>query len=154
MGIAGSPDIFQEKMSGLMESLDYVRTYIDNLLTITNSTFDDHLVKLWEVLRRLQEKCLSVNADKSTFAANEIQYLGYVLMRDGIKPQPEKVQAILAINPRRGVKDLRKFLGTVQYYRDLWEKRSHLTAPLTDLVGECGHTKTTKKNGTKTKKKS
>ena len=37
----------------------------------------------------------------------------------------------------------------VQFYRDLWSKRSHILAPLTDLVGECGHTKATKKNGTK-----
>ena len=36
----------------------------------------------------------------------------------------------------------------VQYYQDLWEKRSHLLAPLSDLVGECGHTKVTKKNKT------
>jgi len=39
----------------------------------------------------------------------------------------------------------------VQYYRDLWSQRSHLLAPLTDLIGECGHTKTTKRHGTKKK---
>ena len=39
----------------------------------------------------------------------------------------------------------------VQYYGDLWEKRSHLLAPLTDLVGECGVTKATRKNKTKKK---
>ncbi len=39
----------------------------------------------------------------------------------------------------------------VQYYCDIWEKRSHFLAPLTDLVGECGHTKVTKKNKTKKK---
>ena len=39
----------------------------------------------------------------------------------------------------------------VQYYRDIWKKRSHLVAPLTDLVGECGHTKVTRKNKTKKK---
>ena len=72
-------------------------------------------------------------------------------MQVGIKPQPEKVSAILAIRPPTTVKGLRKFLGMVQYYRDLWEKRSHLLAPLTDLVGECGHTKATRKNKTKKK---
>lgn len=39
----------------------------------------------------------------------------------------------------------------VQYYRDIWEKRSELLAPLTDLVGECGHTKETRRKGTKKK---
>ena len=82
----------------------------------------------------------------------EVEYLGYVLTRSGIKPQPEKVSAILAIQPPANVKQLRRFLGMVQYYRDMWEKRSHILAPLTDLVGECGHSKVTRKN--KTKKKS
>ena len=91
---------------------------------------------------------LCINVTKSTFATNEIEYLGYILMHEGIKPQPEKVSAILAIQPPTNVKGLRKFLGMVQYYRDLWEKRSDMLAPLTDLVGECGHTKTTKKKGT------
>ena len=141
MGVAGSPDIFQERMSGLMKDLVNVRTYLDDFLIITKSSFDEHLTQVGNVLRRLQGAGLWVNAAKSFFAEAEIEYLGYVITREGIKPQPEKVSAILAIRPPTTVKGLRKFLGMVQYYRDLWEKRSHLLAPLTDLVGECGHTK-------------
>ena len=58
-------------------------------------------------------------------------------MHDGIKPQPEKVSAIPAINPSRPVKKLCRFLGMLQYYWDLWEKRCRLTALLTELVGDC-----------------
>ena len=58
------------------------------------------------------------------------QYLGYILTREGIKPQPMKVQAILALNPPHNVKELRHFLGMVQYYRDMWAKRSEMLAPL------------------------
>ena len=88
---------------------------------------------------------------KSNFALHEIEYLGYILTREGIKPQPEKVQAILALKEPTSVKELRKFLGMVQYYRDVWEKQSHMIAPLTDLVGECGETKITRRNKTKKK---
>ncbi len=84
-----------------------------------------------------------------TFCALDIEYLGYVLTRDCIKPQSNKVQAILAIKPPTGVRQLRIFLGMVQYYRDLWARRSKMLAPLTSLVGECGQTKTTKAKGTK-----
>jgi hypothetical protein len=59
------------------------------------------------------------------------------------------VQAILTIKPPTGVKQLRHFLGMVQYYRDLWARRSDMLALLTSLVGECGQTKTTKAKGTK-----
>ena len=50
MGISGSPDFFQEKMTSLMQSLEYVRTYIDDLLIISSGTYDDHLLKVEEVL--------------------------------------------------------------------------------------------------------
>ena len=149
MGIAGSPDIFQAKMSELMINLEFVRTYLDDLLTITKLDLSDHLDKLKKVLTRLREAGLKVNAEKSKFCAHETEYLGYILTRDGIKPQSKKIEAILAINPPTNVKELRRFLGMVQYYRDMWMRRSEMLAPLTDLVGECGQTKTTKAKGTK-----
>jgi hypothetical protein len=84
-----------------------------------------------------------------TFCTLEIEYLGCVLTRDDIKPQSNKVQAILVIKPPTGVKQLRHFLGMVQYYRDLWARWSDMLTPLTSLVGECGQTKSTKAKGTK-----
>jgi hypothetical protein len=53
------------------------------------------------------------------------------------------------IKPPTGVKQLRNFFGMVQYYRDLWARRSDMLAPLISLVGEWGQTKTTKAKGTK-----
>ena len=147
MGIAGSPDIFQAKMSELMATLEYVRAYIDDILCITNGSLEDHLEKLREVLKRLQEAGLKVNARKSYFCAEETEYLGYVLTKDGIKPQRKKIEAILALKPPTKVKELRSFLGMVQYYWDLWVERSKLLTPLSDLVAECGFTKLNKQRG-------
>jgi hypothetical protein len=59
------------------------------------------------------------------------------------------VQAILAIELPKGVKQLRHFLGMVQYYRDLWARWSNMLTPLTALAGECGQTKISKAKGTK-----
>ncbi len=59
------------------------------------------------------------------------------------------MQAILAIKLPTGVRQLRHFLGMVQYYRDLWARQSDMLAPLTSLVGECSQTKSTKTKGTK-----
>jgi hypothetical protein len=92
---------------------------------------------------------LKVNTEKLTFCALEIEYLGYILTRDGIKHQSNKVQAILAIQLSKRVKQLRHFLGMVQYYHDLCARHSDMLAPCTSLVGECGQTKTTKGKGTK-----
>ncbi len=84
-----------------------------------------------------------------TFCTLEIEYLGYILTRDGIKPQSNKVQAILAIQLPKAIKQLRHSLGMVQYYHNLWARRSDMLAPLTSLVGECGQTKVIKAKGTK-----
>ncbi len=149
MGIAGSHDIFQGKMSELMEYLEYVRAYFDDLLCISKLSLKDQQEKLEEVLRRLRNAGLKVNAAKLTFCTLEIEYLSYVLTRDGIKPQSNKVQAIVAIKPPTGVRQLRHFLGIVQYYHDLWARRSDMLAPLTSLFGECGQTRSTKAKGTK-----
>jgi hypothetical protein len=131
-------------MLELMEDLEYVQAYLDELLCISRSSLEDHLKKLEEVLRRLCNAGLKVNAEKLTFCILKIEYLGYILTRDGIKPQSNKVQAILTIQPPTNVKELRHFLGMVQYYRDLWARQNKMLAPLTSLVGECGQTKVTK----------
>ncbi len=59
------------------------------------------------------------------------------------------MQAILAIKAPTGVRQLRHFLDTVQYYRDLWARWSDMLAPLTSLIEECCQTKSTKAKGTK-----
>jgi len=109
-----------------MEDLMYMGMYLDDLLIITSGSFSDHLAMLDPVLSRLRDAGLKVNAVNSFFCMEEMEYLGYVLTRDGIKPQPQKVQAILALKPPTNVKELRTFLGISQYYCDMWEKRSDM----------------------------
>jgi hypothetical protein len=86
------------------------------------------------VLTILRDAGLKVNADMSSFCAHKIEYLGYILTREEIKPQPKKVQATVVLNPPNNVKELRHFLSMVQYYRDMWARHSKMQAPLTDLV--------------------
>ncbi len=91
MGTASSLDIFQQKMLELMESLEYVRAYLDDLICISKLSLEDLLEKLEEVLRQLCNAGLKVNPEISTFCTLEIEYLGYVLIRDSIKPQSNQV---------------------------------------------------------------
>jgi hypothetical protein len=72
MGLCNSPDIFQEKMSSLMQRLEYVQTYKEDLLVITHGSFEDHLEKLSVVLTRLRQAGLKVNAKKSFFGKAEL----------------------------------------------------------------------------------
>eukprot|EP00804_Cyclotella_cryptica_P004378 CCRYP_006796-RA/>CCRYP_006796-RA protein AED:0.34 eAED:0.38 QI:0/0/0/1/0/0/3/0/249 len=103
-------------------------------LSVGKGNLEDHLTKR-RVFIRLRDAGLTINAHKLSFCAVETEYLGHVLSRDGIKPQPKMVQAIVALKPPQNVKQL----------------RSKILAPLTNLVGECGYTKVTRANKTKKK---
>ncbi len=87
MGFGGSADIFQAQIMDLMASLEFVPAYMDDLFIIMRQTLDEHLQKMETVLNRLRDTGLKVNAAKSSFCAHEIEYLGCILTREGIKTQ-------------------------------------------------------------------
>jgi hypothetical protein len=63
---------------------------MNDLLIITRQTLDKDLQRMETVLIRLRDAGLKVNAAKSLFCAHEIEYLGYMLTREGIKPHSKK----------------------------------------------------------------
>ena len=135
MGVAGSPDIFQAKINELLGDIDGIKAYIDDVLAIGKGSFEQHLQQLEEVFRRCEKHNLKLNAEKCSFAVSEIEYLGYIITKEGIKPDPKKVAAIQNMTRPTTVTEVRRLVGMVQYYRDLWEKRSHVLQPFTDLSG-------------------
>jgi hypothetical protein len=111
-----------------MEGLEFVQTYLDDLLCLTKDAFKDHLEKLDRVLSQLQQAGLKV---KSFFARHELEYLGYWITREGIQePMPKKVEAIMDITEPRTRRELCSFQNIVNYYREMWIRRSHVLAPL------------------------
>jgi transposase InsO family protein len=133
MGLNGSPDIFQAIINDIMGDLPNVRAYLDDILVTTAGSYEDHLQHVELVLQRLTEVGFAVNLRKSSFAVTEIDYLGYWITRHGIQPQPKKVEAIMRLTPPTTKRQLRRFLGMINYYRDMWRRRSHILAPLTAL---------------------
>jgi hypothetical protein len=77
-------------------------------------------------LTRLQQAVLKVNANRSWFAQEELEYLGYWITRNGIQPAQEKAAAIQNIC----------FIRMVNYYHDMWIRRSDVLAPLAVLTSK------------------
>ena len=94
------------------------------------------LQKPERVLAKLEEAGLKVNANKSFFAREGLEYLGYWISRDGIQPLTTKVEAIQRIAPPKNKRELRRFIGIVNYYRDMWIRRSHVLSPLAKLTSK------------------
>ena len=78
MGLCDSPDIFQEKKSELIVSLEFAQAYINDLLVVSRSNFETHLDCLEKVLTRLAESGLKINASKSSFCCDKLKYLEYI----------------------------------------------------------------------------
>jgi hypothetical protein len=62
-------------MSKLVQDMEYVKTYLDDLLILINNSFKDHLLKIEIVLARLSTAGMRVNIYKSKFFAEKIEYL-------------------------------------------------------------------------------
>ena len=85
---------------------------------------------------RLQKAGLKVNSIKSCFGAHKFDYLGYHVARDRVMSIPKKVEAIQSLVVPKTRKQLRQFIGMINFYRDIWQKRSELLAPLTALTSK------------------
>jgi hypothetical protein len=86
-----------------------------------------------QVLERLQQVNVRANLRKCYFGESKIDYIGYEISRDGIQPEPKKVEAILRLSPPK-TKHQRHFLGRINYHRDMRQERSHMLDALTGLV--------------------
>ena len=109
MGVACAPDMFQSVMMDILGDLEHVLVYIDNILIVQQEgeTEEDHLKKIEEVLQRLQDAGFRANLRKSFFMQKNVEYLGYQLTSDGLKPQPKKIEAMDRMKPPTNVKQLK-----------------------------------------------
>ena len=97
MGMCASVDIFQDKVDRLLGGIKGVKTYIDPILVLSKDCFRKHIEQPIMMFGRLRAAGLKVNAPKCSFWLNDIPYLGCVITREGIKPEPKKVQCIMDI---------------------------------------------------------
>jgi hypothetical protein len=107
-----------------------------NLKALGFFYFEDHLHLLQKVLQQLLDAGLQVNPEKYQWFAHHVQYLGFNTSRDGISPQKEKIQGILNMSTPKNQKEVRCFVGLVNFYSDLYPWRAEILAPLTTLCGK------------------
>ena len=121
MGISPAPDIFQGIMAQLFSDFDRVNVYLDDILIMSSGTLKDHLEKLEKILHWLQKAGFAVSVQKSLFAGDHVDYLGYHITRQGLFLHPKKVEAIHKLTLPENKHQLRRFLGMVNYYHGVDE---------------------------------
>ena len=89
--------------------------YMDDTIVFGYADLGRHLVDITEVLRRLQEAGFQVNPDKCLWFQPAVTYLGFLITRDGIKPQPDKIQGIIIMQRPKSQQDVHHFVGMVNF---------------------------------------
>ena len=120
-------------MDKLLGDIKVVKTYINDILVLSKKIFSKHIYQLRVTFTRLRTAGLKFNAPKCRFGLKYVPYLGYVITRDGIKPDPKKLQRILDLFRPITTTEARGLSGMFQYYRNIWPRRSRILAPLTEV---------------------
>ena len=134
-GLSSAPPIFQELMNKVLGQAmyKYAIAYLDDVI-IYSSTFQEHLNHLAEVFSKFRSAGLKLKMSKCQFLMKEINYLGHVISKNGISPDPEKTRAISELRPPQNVREVRSVVGMASYYRKFIDHFSEIVKPLTELT--------------------
>ena len=132
-GIAAAPAIFQRVMDSLLQGLNMVCGYLDDIL-ITGKDKEEHDKNVNMVLKRLDMAGIRVRSEKCTFGRNQVEYLGYIISAEGLHPVQKKVKAIIDAPSPENSTQLRAFLGMINYYGKFLNNLSNLFGPLHELL--------------------
>ena len=114
-GVASAPSIFQKTMDTILQGMDGVICYLDDIL-VSGKTEEEHLVNLRRVLQNLQNHGIRAKKAQCTFLKTSVQYLGHIIDADCLHATDAKVDAIVHAPSPKNVAELRSFLGLLNYY--------------------------------------
>ena len=107
--------------------------YLDDIIVLGKS-FDEHLDNLTRVLERLRNSNLKLSTTKCCLCQTDVTYLGYVVTRNGIEPDPKKIEAVWSWPVPLNVQELHSFLGLCSYYRRFVRDFAKMAKPLHSLT--------------------
>ncbi|KII73907.1 Transposon Ty3-G Gag-Pol polyprotein [Thelohanellus kitauei] len=135
-GINNAPATFQRLVDTIFGELPFVCAYLDDIVIFSND-WEEHLEHIQRVLSCLREAKVKLNLKKCEFARGKIQFLGYVVDKNGIEICPERTKVIINYPEPSSGKDVQRFLGMCVGYQKFIQNFSEICLPLYDLTKKC-----------------
>ena len=134
-GVSLGPEEYQRRQHEVLEGLKGVVNKADDILVFgsgetVEETEKDHDMNLWNLMLR----CKEVNPKKFQFKVKEVTWMGHLLSGNGVAPHPDRVQAIVDMNPPQDVKGVQRFLGMCNYLSRFTPNLAEIVKPLTELT--------------------
>ena len=141
-GLVNAPAAFQATMSTILrEFLDHgVVVYLDDIL-IYSKSLEKHKALIKQVLARLERHDLAISLKKSVFHVDTVEFLGYIVGKDGVTMSKKIVESILSWKAPRSVKDDQIFIRFANFYPRFIENFSKVCKPITDALKTKGDKK-------------
>jgi hypothetical protein len=134
-GLCNAPSTFQSLMNHVFRPFlhHFVLVFFDDIL-IYSKTWTTHLSHVDQVLHLLSQHQLFLKQSKCAFGASEVEYLGYIVGKDGVRVDPKKIEAMQDWLCPKTLKILRGFLGLMGYYHKFVKNYGKIVAALTVLL--------------------
>ena len=132
-GINSAAEIFQNAISSSLEGLEGVRNISDDIIVYGRNQHE-HDERLEAVLKRLQDRNLTLNKAKCEFNKHKLEFFGYVFGENGLSADPKKCEVIKNAPPPTNVSELRSFLAMTNYVSRFIVHYSTITEPLRALL--------------------
>ena len=120
-------------MRKVLENVSNVSVYFDNIFIISKE-WKDHLKTIKLVLDRLRLHGLTARPSKCSFGFSKVNYLGFFIQNDKLRPIHEKIECFADIECPTTKKLLRSFLGLLNFYRKFIPNMADLSFPLTEKL--------------------
>ncbi|CAG9136950.1 unnamed protein product, partial [Plutella xylostella] len=134
-GLRNASQTFQRFIDEVLKDFEFCYGYVDDILVYSESA-DQHQQHLRALFQRLQDYGVLINTNKCVFGQPEVTFLGYSVSATGVKPLPEKVKAIQEYPVPKTVKELRRFLGMMNFYRRFLPGAAATQASLNALLSD------------------
>uniref|UniRef100_A0A1I8BHK6 RNA-directed DNA polymerase n=1 Tax=Meloidogyne hapla TaxID=6305 RepID=A0A1I8BHK6_MELHA len=132
-GVKSAPAIFQKLMDELISGLNGVFAYLDDLIIVSKNE-REHKEVLFELFERIENYGLKIQLEKCNFFKSELKFLGHIVSKEGIKPDPEKKSIIQKLQRPKDVKELKSVMGTINYYAKFVREMHEVRGPLDKLL--------------------